>query len=147
MKQITIILFLALSFSLQAQENKKRKVNWSNISIHKQSGTIMPFKDCENTSVNKNELLEIEGILNECVNNYNTEHKSKLNLKKYKRQYVIVINKKGEKEVWINFLCDVENINWKEDLVDVSDGGSCYFNLKINLATKSCYNFIVNGIA
>jgi hypothetical protein len=59
-----------------------------------------------------------------------------------------VTNKKGEKEVWVNCFCDTWNSNrWKTEILFVEDGGNCYFNFRINLATKKYHDLGVNGEA
>jgi hypothetical protein len=65
----------------------------------------------------------------------------------YKRQYVSIINSIGEKEVWINCFCDSFYKDWKKQILHVDDGGNCFFNLKVNLSTKKCYDIFVNGYA
>ena len=66
----------------------------------------------------------------------------------YKRQYVPVLNEKGEKEVWINFFCnDFDDDNWKTATFNVRDGGNCFYSLKVNLATKEVYDLEINGYA
>lgn len=74
--------------------------------------------------------------------------------KKYYSQFIVAINKKGEKEVWVNCFCDAfiqeqkpYTINWKKEIVQVEEGGNCFFRLTINLATNSFYDFSVNGFA
>lgn len=64
----------------------------------------------------------------------------------YRRQVIAVRNTHGEKVVWINCLCRPDDDSWKTQITMVMDGGSCYFNLKINLATKKFYDFFVNGV-
>ena len=65
---------------------------------------------------------------------------------KYYKQFIAVINKQGEKEVWINCFCS-KDPKWKNEVVLVLDGGNCYFQLKINLTKKLVYDFMVNGVA
>ncbi len=108
----------------------------------------------------------LEDVLNQFVINYNrygeTDYKrvcekhpdSKINkhyfvidLKLYKRQYVLAFNDKGEKEVWVNCFCDWHGVNWRKYIITVADGGICYFNLRINLSTKEYYYVMVNGDA
>jgi hypothetical protein len=64
----------------------------------------------------------------------------------YWKQLIVVINKKGEKEVWVNCFCRVDNENWKTRIFGVEDGGNCYFNFKVNLTTKKYYDLGVNGV-
>jgi hypothetical protein len=125
------------------------------------------FKDVKPTELTQSELIEIENILKIAVEENN--ERQKINLKKHneeypknkwketgfeiklkgkKRQYVPVINEKGEKEVWVNFFCDDwESDNWKKDLMLVHDGGNCYFNLKVNLTNKTYSELGINGYA
>ena len=71
-----------------------------------------------------------------------------IDLRKYYRQYIVTKNKKGEKEVWVNCFCSIQNMDyWKKQVVFVMDGGNCFFNLKINLSRKSYSDFEVNGEA
>jgi len=67
---------------------------------------------------------------------------------KYYKQLIPIINSKGEKEVWVNCFCSTyEKSYWKKDIVAVNDGGSCFFQLKINLTKGTISDFMVNGVA
>jgi len=67
---------------------------------------------------------------------------------KYYKQFLAITNDKGEKEVWVSCFCDPSNKPyWKKDWVWVLDGGSCYFQIKINLTTNTVTGFYVNGVA
>ncbi len=105
------------------------------------------FSDCEQSSISAKEMDEIEVILKQFVDDYNINKETQINLTRYKRQYIAVTNRNDQKEVWINFFCNQGSRNWKEELVIVKDGGNCYFNLKVNLATRTFYDLIVNGEA
>ncbi|WP_125047632.1 hypothetical protein [Pontibacter arcticus] len=124
------------------------------------------FKDAEAAHLTKDDFENIELVLNGCIKKYNSKYDSVANrlkidypwyklkkekyfieLKNYKRQYVAVTNSNGQKVVWANFFCHSFHDNWRESIVMFSDGGNCYFKLKINLATKECYELRVNGEA
>jgi hypothetical protein len=124
------------------------------------------FKDSKPTDLTNDDLIKIETILNKCIDDYNPDQERQFNeinnknpeyslekksfiidLNIYKRQYIAVINSKGEKEVWVNCFCRTNNSNWKNERVIVKDGGNCYFNLKINLTTGQYYELMVNGDA
>ena len=124
------------------------------------------FKDGKPAGLTPEDLLQVEEVLQKCIGGYNAEQEklfekfSKehsgysldkrlfvIDLPGYKRQYVAVFNSKGEKEVWVNCFCDALDIDWKKHQVFVFDGGNCYFNLKINLATGEFYDLMVNGDA
>lgn len=74
---------------------------------------------------------------------------SPIDLKTYKKQYIAVLNAKGEKEVWANCFCKaiekrIEFVDWKKTPVKVIDGGNCFFNVKLNLAQRKAYDLKVN---
>ncbi len=75
---------------------------------------------------------------------------SPINLKDYKKQYIAVLNSKGEKEVWANCFCKaiekrIEFVDWKKIPVKVIDGGNCFFHVKLNLAQRKTYDLKVNS--
>ena len=125
------------------------------------------FKDAKPTRLSENELSEIEKIIEQAVKENNEQQRERLEkhnkeypdnqwtetgfelkTKGFKRQYVPVINSDGQKEIWINFFCDDwGSENWKSDIMIVHDGGNCYFNLKVNLETKTYSELSINGYA
>lgn len=73
-----------------------------------------------------------------------------IDLKLYKKQYIAVLNTKGEKEVWANCFSKaieerIEFTDWKKIPVRVMGGGKNFFNLKVNLAQRNIYDFKVNS--
>lgn len=126
---------------------------------------VLPFNSIGSTVVNGvkaadlsgYEFVVIDSLLKQCVDKYNKEQAIRyrnsspekaflIDLSTHKRQYVAMINEKGEKLVWVNCFCSAGDRNWKKELISVLDGGVCYFNLKINLAINSYYELLVNGI-
>ena len=105
--------------------------------------------------LNQKEVHQIDSLLRRCVSDYNKKLATNLRAGysidfekyKYKRQYMAVVNSKGEKEVWINCFCNTWEKNWKNEIILVHDGGNCYFNLKINLTSGECFEVSVNGYA
>ncbi len=77
-----------------------------------------------------------------------------LEYKEYYRQFIPYINERGEKVVHVNCFCDVSNmngevsgLNWRTDLIQVNDGGNCFFTLVVNLTLKTFAHLMVNGVA
>ncbi len=65
-------------------------------------------------------------------------------LPNYKRQYVgVVID--GEKQIFINAFCRSDSLDWKQEMVFVLDGGSCYFRIYYSIGSKSFSRLEVNG--
>jgi hypothetical protein len=129
-------------------------------------------KTAKPSTLSSEDIVKIEGLISKQVSEYNRIEKDSAisitkrlrkkshdpnfiwrgdfikNSSKYYKQLVPIINAKGEKEVWVNCFCNAsEKSYWKKSIVLVMDGGSCYFNLKINLTKGTVYDFIVNGMA
>lgn len=129
------------------------------------SNGLYPFEDTTTATLDEEELKLVESFLIQSVNTYNSKQEklfqkltreepkgnfSKqhflIDLKTYKRQYVASINPQGEKIVWLNCFCHGE-FDWRTDIIQVKDGGKCFFRLKVNLSQKKYYDFSVNGSA
>lgn len=177
MRSILTILFLLtiISCNQTVKENKETTETKSDsIIVDTALIAIIPFdttyhwlfEKAQPTDLNIVELKLIEKIIIDCVSEYNPEQRKQFNeisnkypnekfklkdfiieLDRYKRQYVPIINNKGEKEVWINCFCDTWDSDWQTEILDVLDGGNCYFQMKINLTEKKYYDFMVNGVA
>lgn len=70
-------------------------------------------------------------------------------LKKYVRQYVGYLTEDGEVLILIYFNkgLDMDETNFFEDIIDVCDGGSDHWYIKINISTKQLFDMKVNGIS
>jgi len=66
-------------------------------------------------------------------------------IKTYKRQYVGVFIS-GHKYVYFNFLCLAPKDWTRKDFI-VSDGGTCFFNVRFSIETNTFSNLRVNGVA
>jgi hypothetical protein len=179
-KFVLLSLFLIISCNKtkkQVVEIEHTKVKQELFKLPKSEFTILTYQsnwhwvyqNVASTKLSELELIDIEYILKNAIDTNNKlqekelnaenicnierpflETSYKLNLDQYKRQYVPIINSKGEKEVWINFFCNdlhenyFGDLDWKTDLIQVEDGGNCFFNIKINLTTKTYYQLEIN---
>jgi hypothetical protein len=164
-----LLIILTLTFCLiscgQTRQNNAQTRNTSLISVDTSVIAVLPFdttqtwifKECKQESLSTTDFEIIDSLLTQCVDTYNKEQEIRykenkpvknylLDLKTHKRQYIAVINDKGEREVWVNCFCRTWDRNWKKEIIMVEDGGVCYFNLKINLTNKKYYELMVNGI-
>lgn len=167
---ISAILIIGIVFSnSELNSNNKFQINVdkSRIAILKiDKLNDINKSNYKNAELSNDELEQIELLFTMCLQEYNSKKKKeyikdnksnpKLKLKKsfylidyvkYYRQYIPYVNKNGEKEVYINCLCDVDGYDWKTNLISVMDGGKCFFQLKINLKQNKYYSFNVNGYA
>jgi hypothetical protein len=104
-------------------------------------------KNAKASTLSVSEIVDIENLIKKRINEYN-KNASQFIAKpdKYYKQFIAVINSKGEKEVWVNCCCSVM-ADWRKQIQVTYDGGSCYFSLKINLTKGTVYDFMVNGLA
>ena len=151
---ILLLIFCCIAFSSQAGNGiiHLTDSNYAVIPYTKSESYL--FKNAKATSLCKAEIQGIETLLNKCIDEHNKEVNSKpikwgaIEDIGYKVQLIPVTNNKGEKEVWINCFCEsVFSDFWRKGIIRVCDGGSCYFNLKINLTTQKFYNLMINGEA
>lgn len=68
-------------------------------------------------------------------------------LHKYMRQYVGFINDKGERVIWVSALWNSKFIEERAGkyIISVSDGGSRYWNVDVNLNTQKLEKLSING--
>ena len=71
------------------------------------------------------------------------------NLGKYVRQYLGMINEKGERVILINCLWYKSSFvdGWEVEWINVLDGGSHYWQVKYNIDLDLFYEFGANGVA
>ncbi len=67
-----------------------------------------------------------------------------VNYDSYYRQYVGYLNLNNDKTIFINNFCSSDPA-WKHRLISVLGGGSCYFNLKVDLHSRKAFNLNVNA--
>jgi len=139
-----------------ANLNKSLLIDTTKIAILPiDTANVWVFKDAVALQLTNRDLQRIDILLTECINaNNNKQDTTKrvfeyINLKNYKRQYVPFIDSKGEKKVYINCFClsdSPDEFNyWKKSLVEVDDGGSCFFHLTVNLSSGQYGQLFING--
>jgi len=152
-----VVIGLSNAGACLAQSHKELRFDTSKIAIL----TFVqkygyPFdRSYKPATLTHEDLANIDSLFLACVADYNkpfdknrSHWRIELNKRTYRKQLIAVTNKKGEKEVWVNCFCDTwGDDRWKTEMLLVDDGGNCYFNFKINLATKQYYELLVNGLA
>jgi hypothetical protein len=80
----------------------------------------------------------------------------------YYFQYIPYVDISGKHVIYINSFCDLEfkemihlelidelgndaKFDWTNYKIDVADGGACYWNMKVNLATYDYFDLRING--
>jgi c-di-AMP phosphodiesterase-like protein len=119
------------------------------------------------TDLSDKEIVACENLLRLFIENYNVEAKKRfdemtkqypnvkfnvrdytIELEDYGRQYMSVVSDKGEKMVYVNCFCDPKEFEYRDkELVQVHDGGNCFFNFRVDLKNKTIFDFMENGVA
>lgn len=111
------------------------------------------FPNSKQTKLTDKEIIDIEKIIKNKAEQTISEYKKETNNEfndidyNYHRQYFAAINNKDEKLVWIFFFCDsdvCESYNLIKEKANISDGGKCFFELKVNLKTKKIIDYKFN---
>jgi len=131
-------------------KNKAKKVpdNYTLISYNSQNHSPI-FKDVGFHDLEQPETIKVSKIVEKAFSEHNKsapEQAKISNIGRYKFQLVSAKNSKNETVVWVNALCSAAD-DWRRRLIIVSDGGSCFFNLYINLTKETHEGISVNGEA
>ena len=104
-------------------------------------GTNLILKNVTPSKLTKQDIKIIDSLLVIGTRN------EKLDLKEYKRQYIVYVDEKGNKNVYINCFCSSDEFKdyWKKELVRVDDGGRCFFNVTINITKLYIEHIDING--
>ena len=159
MKSLMVLIFLllaqkvshaapALGFTKQDTATIDTS-RYSVLTFIKSRDSFIFDKDFKAASISGNEIQMIEKIIAVTVKESNKGKGTAIKEPgKYYKQLIAVTNAKGEKEVWVNCFCTAaEKRYWHTGVVMVLDGGPCFFNVKINLSTKTVMSWAVNGEA
>ncbi|NNE99682.1 MAG: hypothetical protein HKN25_11740 [Pyrinomonadaceae bacterium] len=129
-------------------ESKAVKIpeNYATISYNRQAHKYI-FKNLTYRKLKLPDLTRAQMLVEKSVADYNEKQiqgETIKNLEKYRFQLVSAANPANETVVWVNALCTA-NGSWRRQIITVDDGGSCYFNLYINLSKETYDRFSVNG--
>ena len=156
MKMIFCILLLLLPSQYSNSFFVKGK-GFKGYVFDKDHFVMVSIKDQESRyTPTKEDIIKVESLLLDKLKSINIDldnqggnfpiiHKK---LKKYTRQYVGFINSKCQKVIWINFIWNkrVESSKLSEDIYTILDGGSYYWEIKVNLEKMELFDLNVNGI-
>ena len=95
----------------------------------------------------EDDVLQLEaGLATYLQQNAEPEHtRIWQELADYKRQYVGIVQD-GQPSIYTNFFC-AEFDNWEDTLVDVDDGGDCFFQVQYSVEQDQFFDLQVHGEA
>lgn len=142
-----------------------KKNDLENIIILKDQSKNLNFRynGLETWTPSEKEIITSNSLINEAIENYN----KKVNLSKnwemkpkYYYQLVPYISNNGDKKIYVNALCGnfVNNplpslteekqskVLWKDEFFNVLDGGTCFWQMNINIKNSNYTDFSINGL-
>lgn len=137
--------FIKLAANYESK-GKSVKKNFVAIEYNSRKHTRI-FAEGTRVKLSYVEIEKAEALIKKAISEYNADRKAGLMIKdfsKYRHQLVPIMNRREEKEIWVNSLC-TEQPRWNRKVITVKDGGNCFFNLYLNLDKNSFENFYVNG--
>ena len=106
------------------------------------------FKEGRSVDVNDQDIKQIKSLIQKTISAESKSFRNHSNENEYFKQGISILNKNNEKVVWINCISKRGRYSdWKMQIIETSDGGDAYFNLKINLTTGKVYDISINGDA
>lgn len=169
-----ICIVLSLNSCVKKEKNTELnpnllKIDTSRISIIKYEPTNnnckLIFEDAKPATLNDEELNKIEDVINKIIEKQNplqiqrfkevSKNHPKENYKQedfilkkkdYIRRYLVVINSKGQKEIFVALVCDfiAKDFDFRYTLKQGHGGGSCLFSFKLNFSTNKYYDVQFN---
>jgi len=167
-------LLLVMSFVLFIPFKSNGKARLQNISLvidttrtvilllNKEYG--IASDDAYTADLIENDLVIIDSMMKRAIDSFNAivditelspldiglKTDYKINLNDYYSQYMAFYDSSGQKYVWINCFCDsylksAYHSDWKKTVINVDDGGSCFFHLTINLTQQTWSKFYINA--
>jgi hypothetical protein len=154
MTRQTLLLFLILLFYTSTIYSQSNTTSYSRTIIPNDTvwTIIRTGKDPKTWTPTKADIIEAERLLSarflkeKAEGHFETERL----FKNYTRQYHGSIDENGKRIIWVNCFCGKRNAKdeiWETQDITVSDGGDCYFNVKIDLKEKKCFDLEINGKA
>ena len=149
---ISIMIFLFGILNIQSQTVAKHfKTNDFDVAIF--PAILNDPINFEGFDITEEEVIKAEKKLKsnlKLINvNLENQHNKPLihkKLKKYKRQYIGLYDEKGKKYLLINaFWSTHKEENWLNEIINVSDGGSYYWNIRYYIDTDELKELNVNG--
>jgi hypothetical protein len=157
MHQFRYLLLLSCitSVAADAQATGKPCVDTSLYAILKYDEMVELAMDTKFDKPSPTNLLAVEvdcmeALVDSSYHTYNETHPNRQlmsPLSSYRRQYVAVIDGKGQKVIWINFFNGGLTDELRHHVLIVDDGGVYYFQMMINLSDAKVIELIPNGAA
>ena len=140
---IAILLLLVLSGCI-AEEAASGGEDW--VILSEEGTAVLQYLGFpgERWVPDPTQVMEVDAALPVYLQEAAPELTDKLG--SYTRQYGGVTGREGQQLIYVNFFCDAHRWNnWRSELVDVMDGGNCYFHTVYDVNGRSFLSLSING--
>jgi hypothetical protein len=164
MKILTVLYFIVISTVVFSQKTMRDTINYNIIKdtalvvipLDTNKSWSWRLKKCSPLSkktLSNKKIDSLLSIVNMAISKYNRSIDSNIlghiDINKYVFQIVGGMSPNGEEIFWINAICKhhifEQEVKWQNSIIQINDGGKCFFNLKVNLSLGSSSDFFVNG--
>jgi hypothetical protein len=131
---------------LNHRTNRVNTDDFSSFTFYQ--GSSPAFEEGKSSDLTKYEIGKLKVFIQSEIDKAHFKHHSKQS--EFYKQYISIRNKENEKIVWINCISRKDeylNDRWKNEILEVNDGGEYFFQMKINLTKGIVFDFYVNGEA
>ena len=140
---ITTIVFLT-SLNMLSQSIDNEQI----VILDDQSeNQFFRFRGHSYWQLSDSDFEQTKKIIIDCISDHKDEYYAKSifkNLKDYYFQFIPYVDSDNNPKVYVSAFC-VPGENWKSQLVDVDDGGSCFWQVQVDANNYSYDEFRVNG--
>ena len=154
MKNLLLLLILVLSACKSPDKHSTRKSHslaWNNTNNYVVISNKFGPYTAPSAPLSTQEIHTIDSLIKKAIVEHNkTADKHQLldSPMNYHKQLWASIDNDHRKVVSVNCFCDTSAFpNWRKEKIAIVDGGNCFFELEINLKTKSVDYLIVKNTA
>lgn len=167
--KLFIILICGYSCSINNSKQENDLINEFNDNklavVYDTSYIRYLHKDAHFWTPANEDLIQLDSILLLAIKDGKFDFYKELQMEKIKKNYrqlLCYYNEHNERIIFMNSFCGipsgqikelndsiviVEKFDWQHHIIEVDDGGACFWQIKINLTKKLYYDFSVNGNA
>ena len=147
MKNRLIFIILISYWTVGCQNIASDKLT---VLLNQSENIWFDYKHHETWEPTENDINLTKLLIKEVISDHKTEYDVKPiaeNFSDYFFQLIPFVSKTGQKLIYVNSFCHIDyGEYWKEKLVDLNDGGYCFWQVIIEPREDEYFDFQVNGM-
>ncbi|WP_109437033.1 hypothetical protein [Aquimarina sp. AU119] len=140
------ILLLSITTSVSCQSLSDEKTM---ILLNQENNEYFPYSEFKVWKPNKSEIKFVKSVLKKAIEENKSDYDVKEIFENYDDYYLQLtpyLNKNNDRIVFISAFCDMTyGKDWKNYIIDPDDGGSCFWQIQINIDNEKYFDLSVNG--